>query len=247
MADVVSRSGTIRSRVHVIHNWADSNAIQPIAAERNPLRSAWDLGDAFVACYSGNMGRAHEFETILGAAEGLRSAARSGAAPGAAQRRGQDAHIEFLFIGGGPQRRTVEAAVATRSLANVSFRPYQPRAGLAESLCAGDVHLVSLRPALEGYIVPSKLYGILAAGRPAIFIGDRDGEIARIVTGEGIGYVIEEGDCVGLADALVSLASNRSLREAMGARARALLCKRYDIARALAAWRNLLEHLPAQS
>jgi glycosyltransferase involved in cell wall biosynthesis len=125
----------------------------------------------------------------------------------------------------------------------VQFRPYQDRAGLSFSLGVGDVHLVSQRPEVEGYVFPCKLYGILAARRPVVFIGDPDGEISLMVQREGIGVAVRQGDAVGLADQLVRLADDTELREAMGARARTLLCERYDRKIAFKAWLGLLEAL----
>ena len=90
---------------------------------------------------------------------------------------------------------------------------------------------------------PSKLYGILGAGRRVVFIGDREGEISLLVEREGIGVVVREGDVAGLADQLLRLAGDAELREAMGARARALLCERYDKRIAFNAWLGLLEEL----
>ncbi|MSQ73448.1 MAG: glycosyltransferase WbuB [Betaproteobacteria bacterium] len=179
------------ARIHVIPNWADSEAIRPVAAADNPLRREWGLDDKFIVCYSGNMGRAHEFDTILGAAQRLASDA---------------AAIVFLFIGGGAQRRMIEAGARRMGLSNVGFQPYQDRAGLSFSLGVADVHLVSQRPEVEGYVFPSKLYGILAAGRPVVFIGEREGEIGLLVERERIGVAVRQGDAQGLADQVRRLA-----------------------------------------
>jgi glycosyltransferase involved in cell wall biosynthesis len=237
MAEVVARAGeqidrerarSHKNRIHVIANWADMEAIRPVAAADNPLRCEWGLEDKFVVCYSGNMGRVHEFDTILDAAQSLASKAEV---------------IEFLFIGGGAQRRMIEDEVRRRTLPNVQFRPYQDRAALSFSLGVGDVHLVSQRPEVEGYVFPSKLYGILAAGRPVVFIGDAQGEISVLVEREGIGVAVRQGDAAGLAEQLLRLAGDAALREAMGARARALLCERYDKRIAFKAWLELLGEL----
>ena len=88
------------------------------------------------------------------------------------------AKVMFVFIGGGAQRARLEREALKRGLTNFRMRPYQPKERLGETLGVGDVHLVSLDPALEGLIVPSKFYGIAAAGRPTIFIGAEHGEIA---------------------------------------------------------------------
>ena len=248
----------LTKRIHVIPNWADMEAIRPVSAVDNPLRREWGLERDFVVCYSGNMGRAHEFETILAAAELLHAEEHS-AAPGVAEnspqpgeataprsRRSADLQalrLRFLFIGGGPQRRAVEETAQRRGLGNVLFRPYQDRARLSLSLGVGDVHLVTLRPELEGYIYPSKLYGILAAGRPTVFVGDPRGEIGLLVEREQIGVAVRQGDAAGLADTLTRLARDAALREAMGRRARTLLCERYDKSIALMKWLALLKGL----
>ena len=228
MGAVVARAGALAADIRVIPNWADMDAIRPVAAADNPLRSEWGLADKFVVCYSGNMGRVHEFDTILAAAQRLASEAKS---------------IAFVFIGGGAQRGKIGDAVRGEGLTNVQFRPYQERAGLSFSLGIGDVHLVSQRPEVEGYVFPSKLYGILAAGRPLVFIGERGGEIGALVEREGIGAAIQQGDAPGLAAQLLRLARDASLREAIGARARALLCARYDRRFAFKAWLGLLKEL----
>jgi glycosyltransferase involved in cell wall biosynthesis len=120
------------------------------------------------------------------------------------------------------------------------FQSYQPREALSESLSVPDVHLISLRPALEGLIVPSKYYGIAAAGRPAIFIGDPDGEIARILKESDTGIVVAEGDGPALMRAVRDLASNPERCEAMGRRARGLFEAKYDIAFAVEAWEEAI-------
>ena len=228
MAAVVAHAGGLPERIRVIPNWADMEMIRPLAAANNPLRREWGLEDKFVVCYSGNMGRVHEFDTILGAARRLAGVARE---------------IVFLFIGDGAQRRRVEDEARRLGLANVQFRPYQDRAGLSFSLGLGDVHLVSQRPEVEGYVFPSKLYGILAAGRPLVFIGDREGEIASLVLRERIGAAVRQGDAGALAEQVQRLAGDAALRETMGARARALLCERYDKRIAFKAWLELLTAL----
>lgn len=112
-----------------------------------------------------------------------------------------------------------------RGLSSLRFEAYQQRERLAESLSVADVHLVSLRPELEGLIAPSKVYGIAAAGRPAIFIGDRHGEIATLLAARGCGVTVDMGDSAGLARAVLEPAANREICREMGARGRAALLR----------------------
>jgi colanic acid biosynthesis glycosyl transferase WcaI len=102
---------------------------------------------------------------------------------------------------------------------------------------------VSLRPELEGLIVPSKFYGIAAAGRATIFIGDPDGEIAREVNASGSGLAVAQGDHVALATAIVTLAGDRDRCAVMGAAARSTYMARHDFPIALAAWADLFDSL----
>ena len=115
--------------------------------------------------------------------------------------------IIWLFIGGGALHSVFASELRGRGLQTVLFKPYQPRALLAQSLSAADIHLFSLKPELEGLIVPSKFYEIAAAGRPMIFIGDPDGEIATIVRQRDLGYAVGQGDGVGLAARIFSILS----------------------------------------
>lgn len=192
----------------VIHNWADA-ALAPHARTG---------GDAFVVGYSGNLGRAHDFDTIAGAMQRL---------PG----------VQFLFTGAGAQLDAVKRAAG----ANATFRPYAPREELSASLSAADAHLVSLKPSLEGLIVPSKFYGVLAVARPVIFIGARDGELARIIDAHRCGIVVAMGDVEGLVNAIRSLAENREEAAAMGRRGRELYLERFAPQHAFAAWERVLE------
>jgi colanic acid biosynthesis glycosyl transferase WcaI len=211
-------------KLRVIHNWADGELVHPVRREDSPLRREWGLDGKFVVGYSGNMGRVHEFETILGAAEALM----------------RDAGIIFLFIGDGAQKKWLESEAHRRSLCNVQFLPYQPSSQLAASLSVPDVHLISLRPEFEGFVVPSKFYGIAAAGRPAIFVGSADGEIAQLVNDCQCGIAVQAGDIEGLVTAVTRLRNDPALCRNYGGNARRAFEKRFDRRIALDAWRRAL-------
>ena len=216
--------------IAIIPNWADDRAITPVPHEANPLRAEWGLEGKFVVMYSGNLGRAHEFCTILKAARLLRD--RS--------------NVLFLVIGGGAQLREVRRFAAENRLSNIIERPYQPRERLALSLGAGDLHLVSLNPALEGLIVPSKFYGIAAAERPTAFIGDDQGEIARLLDQYQCGRSFALDDEFDLADFIVRLAENPEERICMGRNARRALDAHWSQAKAFERWRDALARVEKQ-
>jgi glycosyltransferase involved in cell wall biosynthesis len=170
----------------VVPNWPPA-AVHPVPRDENLFRAEHDLTDRFVVMYSGNMGLAHPFDAVLDAADRLES---------------ERPEVLFLFVGEGPRKDALRAQVQRRGLPNVRFLPFQPRERLAESLSAADLHLVTMRPELEGLVVPSKLYGALAAGRPACFLGPPGSEAARAVAEHDCGAVLPDPSGAALADAI---------------------------------------------
>jgi len=227
MADKVAARGVLQDRIHVIANWSEDDEIVPVAAGDNPLRRQWGLESKFVVGYSGNLGRAHEFDTVLGAAERFRN----------------NPDIVFLCIGGGHLVNALAKSVQDRGLGNFRFLDYQDQSVLKLSLCAPDVHWISLKPALEGLIVPSKVYGVAAAGRPLIAICSKDGEIAKMVDQYQCGIVVEPGNVNALVNAILALSNDVAARIEMGQRARAMLEANYSRQQALARWRSLVQHI----
>ncbi|HLX81373.1 MAG TPA: glycosyltransferase family 4 protein [Burkholderiales bacterium] len=208
------------ARLRVVPNWADGTAVRPMAPEASALRRERGFEGKFVVGYSGNLGRVHDCGTLLAAARLLAG----------------ERDVLFSFVGGGFHFARLRAA----GLANVQVHGYVPEKQLGESLAACDVHLVTLLPAFEGLIVPSKFYGAAAAGRAVIFIGDADGEIARAIAAHGCGVTVPEGDAAGLAAAIVDLRASPEKLRAMGARARAAFEREWDAPIALARWREVI-------
>lgn len=228
MAERLGAFGAPPAATVLIANFCDDTAIRPLAPADNPLRAAWGFGpEDFVVGYSGNLGRAHDITTVLDAAEALKDTPQ----------------VKFLFVGGGHLRAELEAEAARRGLTSVVTRPYQAREQLALSLCVPDVHWASLRPPLEGLILPSKLYGIAAAGRPLLMVGDPDGDIGRILTAHGFGAVIPLGAADTLAATIRSWRSAPEEVRVMGQRARAYVGAHASRARALGLWLELIGDL----
>jgi colanic acid biosynthesis glycosyl transferase WcaI len=228
MADKLHCRGS--DNVTVIHNWTDDQAIKPVGHDDNPLRRLWGLQDKFVVGYSGNLGRAHEFETLIAASETLRSYP----------------HIVFLFIGGGHRLDELVEQVKARGLeSSFRFVAYQDRALLKQSLGVPDLHWLSLKPALEGLIVPSKFYGIAAAGRPTLAITAPDGEIANLVHRHQCGLVVAPGHSEALAAAILSLSNNQAALAALGGNARAMIEGQFTRDQAFQRWRAVLAQIDA--
>jgi len=224
MAREVTALGVSNERIAIIQNWVDDEAIRPIPRDENALRQELKLGDAFVVMYSGNMGLGHLFEDILSAAQRLK----------------HRKDIRFVFVGGGMRRPEVAEARERQGLDNLLLLDYVPRDKLRFSLTLGDAHFVSLRHGFEGLMVPSKAYGVMAAGRPLIYQGSPEGEIAVMLREEGGGVVIRPGDVLGLANLIASWADDRRAPAAHGRRGRAILDATYSKARAMRAYERVL-------
>jgi glycosyltransferase involved in cell wall biosynthesis len=214
--------GVPAEKIQLIHDWADGRLVKPLSGPPAQIREpAWQ--GRFVVMHSGNVGLSQSLETVLDAADLLRD----------------EEDVLFAIVGDGASKRQLVTDVNARGLTNVVFLPYQPKEQLSESLAAGDCHLVTLKRGLAGFIVPSKVYGIMAAARPFIAAVDEESEPARIVTEHGCGLRVEPDDPLALAQAV------RRIRQLplteMGQRGRSAFEKLYDRPISTAAYRELLE------
>jgi colanic acid biosynthesis glycosyl transferase WcaI len=225
MARTLGQHGVAPGAITLIPNWAPRELAQPAApsaiAER---RQDWKVTDKFVVAYSGNLGRVHEFDTVLQAAERLRDE------PG----------IIFLLIGRGPRLEAVTAAAERRGLGNIRMLPPEPRERLGAALAAADAHLVTLRPAYADLVFPSKLAGVLAAGRPALFVGPAAGEISRLLIADACGATFAPGDAAGLADTILRWRADPVLTCRLGSAARDVYQRTFTLAAALDRWEQCL-------
>jgi putative colanic acid biosynthesis glycosyltransferase WcaI len=218
-----------------IPNWADGSYIRPLPRDNNEFLQKHGLQDRFVVMYSGNHGVVHEFETIVALIRETSSIPR----------------LCFCFVGEGAWKpRLVEMAQAEgwkHVLCLPWIRRNERMALLQSSLWAADVHLVSLRTEMEGLSIPSKIYGILAAGRPVIFIGPSGSEAASIVREAECGYCVEPGDTHGAARALLAGYHDRLLLEKQGASARRYFYAHCDRSIATERFRQVLQRVAVPS
>jgi glycosyltransferase involved in cell wall biosynthesis len=227
MALRLAAKGAARERMRVIHNWADTSAIAP-SPKRNVFSRAHGLDSKFVVLHAGNIGLAQNLDTVLDAAALL----------------ADRPDIHLLFIGDGSRRAELEGSARARDLRNVGFLPFQPRDQMRWTYASADVCLVSLKRGLGGYIVPSKVYPILAAGRPFIAAVDDTSEVAAMTQRFGCGVLVEPGDAAVLARAIRTLADDERARLVMAAAAREV-APLFDRARQVAAHANLLREVAA--
>lgn len=196
--------GVPAARLTTVTSWAPGEAVSPHSDVHTGFRDRNGLNGDFVVMYSGNMGVVHEFPTILAAAQRLR------------HRR----EVLFLFVGEGARKRWLIDEARRQGLDNIRFYPYQPLHELSDSLGAADVHLISMKENVQGLLVPSKLYGILAAGRPALLVGPDRNEVARRLADSGSGWVVPSGHATRLANQIETLLTSPGLARTMGVRAR---------------------------
>jgi colanic acid biosynthesis glycosyl transferase WcaI len=204
MASRLAARGCPEGKIHITENWANGSEILPL-----PFRPAEQL----TVLYSGNLGLAHELETVKNAICRLNG----------------DPRFRWVFAGGGPCHAQLEDYCRSNGFSQVSFRPYCSPEALAERLSEGDLGLVTQKPECLGSVVPSKIYGIMAAGRPVLYIGPRQSTPAQIVDRFHCGWNIDCSDVDGLLSLLRQLLVNRTLVREAGLRARQAFVQNYDL------------------
>lgn len=200
---LIDDKGAPAERTEIIPDWVDTGAIAP-GPKRNPFSEAHGLAQAFVVMYSGNIGLSQGLDSVVEAARLLRDVP----------------DIRFVLIGEGANKAVLQAQVASLGLSNVTFLPFVPKAGLGEAFASADVFLVPLQRGMAGYIVPSKLYGILAAGRPYVAAVEDDCEVAVITRTHECGLVAEPGSAEDLARQVMVFYRDRDLATRYGVNAR---------------------------
>jgi colanic acid biosynthesis glycosyl transferase WcaI len=227
MRERVLSRGIDSSNIEVINVWADDQEVTMRPTEVNGLRASWSVGDRFIVEYSGNFGIGHDGEAIYGAMDALR----------------RDDGLRWVVVGGGKKRQEMETFVREHAISNAVLKPYQPRDRLGELLALGDVHLVTIADGFEGLLVPSKFYGVLAAGRPVLYVGPRNSEVADVIESTACGMVIGQGDATGLIRAIAELRRDPAMVSAMGERARTVFEREYTRDRACGRWHELLRRI----
>jgi colanic acid biosynthesis glycosyl transferase WcaI len=194
--------GAAAERIDVIPNWVDTTILTPRPRDNDWAR-AQGLTGKFVVMHSGNVGHAQSLDTLVVAATFLRDLD----------------DVEIVITGFGARHASM-IAMAERLEAGVRFLPYQPRDVLSESLSTADVHFVGLAPGLAGYVVPSRLYGIMAVARPVIVAADPASEVAKVVSEVGCGVVLPPARPELVAAAIRDLHGRRHELPELGAKGR---------------------------
>ncbi|MEX2217394.1 MAG: glycosyltransferase family 4 protein [Phycisphaerales bacterium] len=229
MAARVLRKLDIRDRLEVMPPWPHEDQLEPIGHEENPFRALHGLAGKFVVMYSGNHGPSNPISTAIEAARRLR----------------ERPDIVFMFIGGGLQKREVEAAIAGGA-SNIVSLPYQPLTEIRHSLSAADLHLVTVGNEIVGIVHPCKVYGAMAVGRPVLLLGPRPSHVADLLERHDFGWQVNHGDAEGMVRTIErAAATGRAAREVMGRRGRELIQRELSKRALCARFGDIVEHGPA--
>ena len=216
-----------KDRIYVIHNWADRNRVYPVEKENNPLIREFGVQNKKVVMYSGNLGRYQPLEVMIRAADKLRN----------------KENIVFIFTGDGGKKKKIMDMKEALNLKNVTFFPFQPVDRLAESLSVADVSLMGIFPENEGVIMPSKLYGLLAVGKPIVCVCDPTSEIADLVEETGAGISSSIDDPEDLARKILSILDNEGRARQMGQKGLQYFQKHFERKMVTNQWRKTLEKI----
>jgi glycosyltransferase involved in cell wall biosynthesis len=221
--------GAAPERLRVIPNWVDSTALTPQLSE-NDWSHEHGFAGRFVVMHSGNVGFAQNLDALVRATTFLRDLDR----------------LSVAIVGEGSRRAELVALAELLEADALRFLPYQPRSALSQSLSAASIHVVGLAKGLSGYVVPSRLYGILSVGRPVIVAADRDSETAQLVERVECGVVVPPGRPELLAAAIRKAYEGELPLEEMGKRAREYVTEEADRSVAIDRYRRLLAELQAE-
>ena len=223
MRERLEQKGAPAERLRVIPNWVDSTVLTPQPRDNEWAREH-GLDDRFVVMHSGNVGYAQNLDALVRAATFLRDLDR----------------LTIAIVGEGSRRAPLMELAELLETESVYFLQYQPREVLPQSLSAADVHVVGLARGLSGYVVPSRLYGIMAVGRPVIVAAEPSSETAQLVERVGCGVVIPPGRPELLAEEIRRTHDGLLDLDELGRRGREYVTAEADRSVAVRRYRDLL-------
>jgi glycosyltransferase involved in cell wall biosynthesis len=222
----LEEKGAPPDRLRVIPNWVDTDRLEP-RDRANWWREKRGVQDTFVVMHSGNVGHAQDLDSLVRAGTFLRDLD----------------DLAIFIIGTGARHAELVALAELLEVDQVHFLYYQARDVLPDSLSAADIHVVGLAPGLAGYVVPSRLYGILAVARPVIVAADAESETAQVVQLVGCGIVVPPGRPELLARAIRDAHDGKYDLAEMGRRGREWVEREADRSVAVGRYRELLGEL----
>ncbi len=208
MAARLEAKHPVGDRMAIMPPWPHESHLEPVNHADNPFRKEHGLGDKFVIMYSGNISPAHPVTTILEAAKKLQD----------------DPRIEFLFIGGGNGKKSIDEFIQREQVGNVRTLPYQPLDQIKYSLSAADVHLVAMGTEMVGIVHPCKVYGAMAVARPILLLGPMESHVGELLKSHDIGWQVDHGNVAEAETCIRQIASlSQAQRAEKGGRGKQLI------------------------
>ena len=217
--------GVPRSKLSVIPNFVDTELYRPLPRD-NPFARAHGLVEQFTILYGGNLGLSLDYESLLQAAATVR-----------------DLPITFAIVGDGSRRAWLEAEIQRRGITNIKLLGYQPRELMPEINASSDVGTIPMMHASTTDTFPSKIYTILACGKPVIVSADVDSELAWLVQQAGCGEVVPPEDPHAYTGAVLRAFEGREALATAGERGRRFVEETYSKEAVGRAYSSLVESL----
>lgn len=219
-----------RERSHVVNNWTDEKQIVPLS-KTDPKVAAFlkqhQLENQFVVMYSGNIGLYYDLENIIKVIANFKT---------------YD-DMRFVFIGEGAKKQELVDYCTANDIDNVLFLPYQPKEDVIYSLNAADLHLITNQKGIKGVSVPSKIYGVMAVGKPILGILEQDSEAVLLVNNSGCGLHIEPKEYSEIEKAINWFYTNQDQLDLMGSKGRKYLEENLKMSSSLENYRRILNSL----
>jgi glycosyltransferase involved in cell wall biosynthesis len=213
--------------IYVIHNWADADRLFPMDKGKIESFEEFRLNDKKIVMYSGNLGRYQPLEVMIGAANELKNR--------------ED--ILFFFVGNGGKKVKIQNLAESLELDNIKFLPFQPLERLSESLSIADISLMGIYPENEGVIMPSKLYSLLAIGKPIICVADPESEVVKILKQAKAGIQSSVIDPKELAGKILEIIDNQEKAIAMGKNGRKYFLEHFERKLITRQWNSILNKM----
>ena len=226
MAKIATKKSDDPSKIKLITNWADLDIINSSSKPENKVLKSLGLVDSFVVQYCGNMGRTHGLEYILEAAQKLKGDS-----------------IHFLLIGSGAKKNWLQKEAKNQNIINVTILQRCSRDDLSDCLNACDLAVISFVPGMSGVSVPSRMYNIMASGKPILAIADSDSELSKVVEEENIGWVVPPGNTNAIVEAITEAKSDPVRLKEMGERARKAAVNKYSFSEVIKKYHELFDSL----
>lgn len=219
---LISKKYKKTENLEIIPLWGDIHGIVPEDKKCNPILKELSIENNFVVLYVGNIGRTHNIELLVQCAQLLNNRT----------------DITFFFIGDGAKKNWLDNRIAELDIGNIKSHTFYSRSKQSEVHSAGDIAVVSFIPGMAGISVPSRMYNIMAGGRPILAIADEESELAMVVREENIGWVVTSYDAQDVVNVILAVKDKKTELIEMGARARKVAEEKYTLARIIAIYKK---------